>query len=243
MTVAGLSVLAVLACVLVVYVGTTVQASLGIGLGMLSSPVLALVDRDFIPVAILLAVIPLSSSVAWSERVHVDRRGAGLLLAGRVPGVIAGALVVSSVSDTLLGLLVAGSVIVAVIVSIVGKKFVVAPTALLAAGTASGFMATTTGVGGPPVALTYQHETPATMRATVSLFFSVGAVMSFVVLVLADEVSRRSLELTTLLVPSVVLGISTARLARDRLDAAVVRPAVLTLCLLSATALLVETVL
>jgi len=242
MTIVGLPLFAALACVLVVYIGTTVQASLGIGLGMLSSPVLALVDRDFVPVAILLAVIPLSSSVAWSERTHIDRRGAGLLLTGRIPGVVAGALVVSSVSDTLLGLLVSGSVIAAVVVSIVGKKFVVGSTALLAAGTASGFMATTTGVGGPPVALTYQHETPATMRATISAFFSIGAVMSFVVLLLADEVSGRSLQLTTLLVPSVALGIITARLARNRLDAAVVRPAVLALCLVSATALLVETV-
>ncbi len=243
MTVVGLPIFAAVACVLVVYVGTTVQASLGIGLGMLSSPVLALADSDFIPVAIILAVIPLSSSVAWSERAHIDRRGAGLLLVGRVPGVVAGALVVSSFNDTLLGLLVGGSVLIAVVVSAIGRKFVVAPTVLLLAGTASGFMATTTGVGGPPVALTYQHETPQTMRATISAFFAIGAVMSLVGLLLAGEVGRRSLELTALLVPSVFLGIVTARLARDRLDANVVRPAVLALCLVSATALLVETLI
>lgn len=241
MTVLGLSAIAVAACVLVVYIGTTVQASVGIGLGMLSSPVLALVDRDFIPVAIILAVIPLSSSVAWSERAHIDRRGAGLLLAGRVPGVVAGALVVSSFSDMLLGLLVSGSVILAVVVSAVGRKFTAGPTALLLAGTASGFMATTTGVGGPPVALTYQHETPATMRSTISAFFSIGAVMSFVGLMIAGEVSRRSVELTALLAPSVLFGIITARRYRERLDADVVRPAVLVLCLVSATALLIET--
>ncbi len=241
MTVVGLSLFAALACVVVVYIGTTVQASLGIGLGMLSSPVLALADTDFIPVAIILAVIPLSSSVAWSERAHIDRRGAGLLLVGRVPGVVAGALVVSSVNDTLLGVLVGGSVLIAVIVSAVGRKFAVGQPALLLAGTVSGFMATTTGVGGPPVALTYQHETPQTMRATISAFFSVGAVMSLVGLLLAGEVGRRSLQLTALLVPSVFLGIVTARLARDRLDATIVRPAVLVLCLISATALLIET--
>ena len=243
MTVLGLPILAAVACVLVVYVGTTVQASLGIGLGMLSSPVLALADSDFIPVAIILAVIPLSGSVAWSERAHIDRRGAGLLLVGRVPGVVAGALVVSSFNDTLLGLLVGGSVLIAVVVSAIGRKFVVGPKVLLLAGTASGFMATTTGVGGPPVALTYQHETPQTMRATISAFFAIGALMSLVGLLLAGEVGRRSLELTALLVPSVFLGIVTARLARDRLDANVVRPAVLVLCLVSASALLVETLI
>jgi uncharacterized membrane protein YfcA len=242
-TVAGLPLLTALACAFVVYLGTTVQASLGIGLGMLSSPVLALADTDFIPVAIIIAVIPLSSSVAWSEREHVDRRGAGLLLVGRIPGVVVAVLVVASFSETVLGLMVAGSVIGAVIVSAVGRKFVAGPTTLLIAGGASGFMATTTGVGGPPVALTYQHDTPETMRATISTFFAVGALMSLVGLVLAGEVSRRSLELTAVLIPSVVLGIITARRIKHRLNADLVRPAILALCLLSATALLIRTII
>ncbi len=243
MTIAGLPLLAAMACMLVVYFGTTVQASLGIGLGMLSSPVLALVDSDFIPVAIILSVIPLSGSVAWSEREHVDRRGTGLLLVGRVPGVIVAALLVASFSDTVLGLLVAGSVIAAVIVSAVGRKFVAGPATLLVAGGASGFMATTTGVGGPPVALTYQHDTPQTMRASISAFFAIGAVMSLVGLLFAGEVTRRALELTALLIPSVLLGIITARRTKHRLNADLVRPAILMLCLLSATALLIRTVI
>jgi uncharacterized membrane protein YfcA len=242
-TIVGLPLLTAIACASVVYLGTTVQASLGIGLGMLSSPVLALADTDFIPVAIIISVIPLSSSVAWSEREHVDWHGAGLLLVGRVPGVIVAAVVVTSFSDTVLGLLVAGSVIAAVIVSAVGRKFVAGPATLLVAGGASGFMATTTGVGGPPVALTYQHDTPETMRATISTFFAVGALMSLVGLVLAGQVSRRSLELTAVLIPSVVLGIITARRIKHRLNADLVRPAVLVLCLLSATALLIRTII
>lgn len=242
MTIAGLPLLTAIACALVVYVGTTVQASLGIGLGMLSSPVLALADPDFIPVAIMISVIPLSGSVAWSEREHVDRHGAGLLLVGRIPGVIVGVLVVSSFSDTVLGLLVAVSVIAAVIVSAAGRKFVAGPGTLLVAGGASGFMGTTTGVGGPPVALTYQHNTPETMRATISAFFAIGAVMSLVALFLAGEVTRRPLELTAVLIPSVVLGLITARRIKDRLNADVVRPAILVLCLLSATALLIRTI-
>jgi uncharacterized membrane protein YfcA len=242
-TIAGLPLLTAMACAFVVYLGTTVQASLGIGLGMLSSPVLALADTDFIPVAIIIAVIPLSGSVAWSEREHIDRRGAGLLLVGRIPGVAVAALVVTSFSDTVLGLMVAGSVIAAVVVSAVGRKFVAGPSTLLLAGGASGFMATTTGVGGPPVALTYQHDTPETMRATISAFFVIGALMSLVGLMLAGEVTRRTLELTAVLIPSVVLGIITARRIKHRLNADLVRPAVLLLCLLSATALLIRTII
>jgi uncharacterized membrane protein YfcA len=65
--------------------------------------------------------------------------------------------------------------------------------------------------------------------------------MSLVGLVLAGEVSQRSLELTAVLIPSVLLGIMTAKRVKHRLNADLVRPAILALCLLSATALLVRT--
>ncbi len=237
----GLSLGALLACVLIVFLGAATQASLGIGLGMMSSAVLAIVDPDFIPVAIVIAVIPLSGSVAWDDRSHLDRRGLGWSLAGRVPGVVVGALVAASLSDRVLALLVAGSVLLSVLASITTSRFEPRDSALLAAGLSSGFMGTTTGVGGPPIALVYQHTDPATMRSTISAFFAIGAVMSAVALAIAGEVGRRELELTALLIPSVVVGVLTARRFRDRLRAAVIRPAVLVLCTASAVALLVET--
>ena len=95
----------------------------------------------------------------------------------------------ASFRDTALGLLVSGSVIAAVVVSAVGRKFVAGPATLLVAGGASGFMATTNRRRrSTPVALTYQHDTPETMRSTISIFFVVGALMSLVGLVLAGEV-------------------------------------------------------
>lgn len=241
MTIDGLSWLPLLACLAIVFAGTTVQASIGIGLGMMSSPVLALVDTDFLPVAILLSVIPLSGTVAWAEREHIDRRGTLLMLAGRIPGVVGGVFIVTQISDAILGLFVASAVIIAVVVSVVGRKFVAGSRSLVVAGGLSGLMATATGVGGPPIALTYQHETPETMRSTISAFFTVGAVMSLVGLLIAGEITRRSLELTGLLAPAVIVGLLTARRYRSKLDPATVRPAVLVLCTSSALALLVRT--
>lgn len=240
-TVLGLSPGLAIACIVVVFIGAAIQGSLGIGLGMISSPVLAIADTDFIPTAIVLAVIPLSGAVAWAERASIDRRGLALTLIGRVPGVIVGAAVAALLSDEMLAVLVAGSVIVAVAVSIVGKKFVAGDAALVAAGLTSGFMTTTTGVGGPPMALTYQHSDPATMRGTVSAFFAVGAVMSLVALAVAGEFGQRQLELGAFLLPSILLGIATAHVVRDRLDASIVRPAVLVVCTASALVLLVKT--
>ena len=239
--VAGLSNWLLALTVVVVFVGATVQASLGIGLGMIAAPILAITDPDFVPVAIIVAVIPLSGMVAWAERRHIDRRGVALTLGGRVPGVVLGALIISRVSTDALGIVVGISVLVAVAVSASGKKLNVGNGVLGVAGFVSGFMATATGVGGPPIALTYQHADPPTMRATISTFFAVGALMSLAALTVAGQVSSRQVELSLLVLPSTAFGMLVAARYRDRLDPAVVRPAVLAICTFSAVSLLVET--
>ena len=237
----GLSLWVAFACVGVVYVGATVQASIGIGLGMIASPALALADPAFIPAAIMLAVLPLTFTIAWVDRRHVEKRDVGLALVGRVPGTIAGALLVAALSDRVLAVMVAASVLLAVVASITGRLFRPTDPALVVAGLSSGFAGTTTGVGGPPMALTYQNSDPATMRATISAFFAVGAVMSIGALALAGEIGVRQLQLTALILPGVVLGIVTARRVKHLLRPEVVRPAVLVICTVAALALVVKT--
>jgi len=237
----GLSVGTVIACVAAVYVGAVVQASIGIGLGMIAAPMLAFADPDFIPAAIMIAVLPLTFTIGWIDREHIVKRDVGFALIGRVPGVIVGALVVAALSDRVLAVMVAASVLLAVVASITGRLFQPTDRALVVAGLASGFAGTTTGVGGPPMALTYQNSDPATMRATISAFFSIGSLMSIGALALAGEIGVRQLQLTALILPGVGLGVITARQVKHLLRPDVVRPAVLVICTVASLALLVET--
>lgn len=238
----GLSFGVALACVLVVVAGSAVQASVGIGLGMISSPVLALADPDFIPAVLVISVIPLTGSMAWSERGHIERHDLVLTLGARIPGIAIGAAVAALSSDDVLGVIVAVSVLAAVAVSLTSRRFVPTGPTLVGASLASGFMGTATGVGGPPMALAYQHRDPPTMRGTISAYFAIGAVMSLVGLAAAGELGRRQLELAALVVPAVVVGVIAARAVRDRLQPDAVRAAVLVVCATSAIALLVRTI-
>ena len=237
----GLPFWTVIACVAAVYVGAVVQASIGIGLGMIAAPMLAFADPDFIPAAIMIAVLPLTFTIAWIDREHIVKRDVGFALIGRVPGVVVGALVVATLSDRVLAVMVAASVLLAVVASITGRLFQPTNRALVVAGLASGFAGTTTGVGGPPMALTYQNSDPATMRATISAFFSIGALMSIGALALAGEIGVRQWQLTALILPGVGLGVVTARQVKDHLRPEVIRPAVLVICTVASLALLVET--
>lgn len=237
----GLSVAMTIACIAVVYVGAVVQASIGIGLGMIAAPMLAFADPDFIPAAIMLAVLPLTFTIAWIDRQHIVKRDVGFALIGRVPGVIAGALVVAALSDRVLAVMVAASVLLAVVASITGRLFRPTDRALVVAGLTSGFAGTTTGIGGPPMALTYQNSDPATMRATISAFFSIGSLMSIGALALAGEIGVRQFQLTALILPGVGLGVVTARRVKHLLRPEVIQPGVLVICTIGAFALLIET--
>ena len=241
-TIVGLPALGALACVLVVYAGAVMQATTGVGVGILSSPVLLLVDPDFVPAAVVVAVLPLTFSVAIADRSHIDGRGVTAALVGRIPGLVLGVIVVASISDTVLAVLVSVTVLLGVVVSLTTKRFTPTTTALVIAGFGSGFTGTAVGVGGPPIALTYQHSDPVTMRATISFFFSVGSVMTAIALVAAGELGWRQLELVALLLPSILLGLWTARRYRYRLVGSAVRPIVLGLSAFSAIALLIRTV-
>ncbi len=239
--IAGLSFGVAAACLVVVFVGAVMQATTGVGVGILSSPVLLLADPSFVPAAMIAAVVPLAFVVAWADRHHVDREGVATALVGRVPGMVLGVIVLRAIDENALAVIVAITVILGVIASLTTRRFQPTPPALFAAGLGSGFTGTAVGVGGPPIALTYQHADPVTMRATISLFFSVGTVLSVIALAVGGEYGSREVELTVLLLPAVMLGLVTARWFKELLTGPAVRPVVLVLSSFAAVALLVRT--
>lgn len=227
-------------CVGLAFLGATVQASVGLGFGLLATPILAIVDTDFVPGAVLVAVIPLTLSVAIGSFGDIDHRTAGLAVFGRVPGVVAGTVVVATVSDRSIAIALALAVLVAVAMSTWLPSVAVTPGRTVAAGAVSGFMGTATGVGGPPMALLFQRLDAATVRATLSAFFFAGTVLSITSLSLAGELGGREWRLGLLLLPGVVAGVVTSRWLRPFLLGRWFRPTLLALCAASATVLLVE---
>lgn len=226
-------------CLLVVLVGSTLQASIGIGLGLLAAPVLGLVDPDFIPAAVAVAVVPLVVGMTLRERHEIDRPGLRSALIGRIPGVAIGGWVAAVADHRTTALVVAAAVLIAVIGSLTGLRFMPTSQNLMIAGAASGFTGTSAGVGGPPMALTYQHSDPAVLRATLAAYNSIGSAMTLTVLVATSVLGRREFQLGLLLVPAVITGLLLGRLTVGRLPPARVRPIVLAVCSASALTLVI----
>lgn len=223
--------------VLIVLTGAAVQASIGIGFGLLAAPTLTLIDPDFIPGAIAISVVPLTIGMTVRERGHIDPR-IYRAVAGRIAGIVIGAWVVARATQGFIATMVAVSVLLAVVGSISGVRFAPSRRNLMIAGTASGFSGTVAGIGGPPMALTYQHADPRILRSSLAVFNAIGSMFIIPSLVIVGVIGRRETELALMLVPGVLIGLWLGRIGIARVPANRIRPFVLLVCAASAVVLL-----
>jgi len=228
---------------LVVALAACVQASIGFAYALLAAPLLQLVSSELVPGPVLISSLLLSSLTAWRERSSIDRRGVGLALTGRLPGALLAVAAIGRLPQKTYDALFGSLVLVAVLISIWGKAVRPTPRALLAAGVASGFMGTLTSVGGPPIALVYQHASGPQLRSTLNAYFALGSIVSLGLLALAGQLTLTHVLMGLVLSPAIGLGFYVSRFTRDRLDGPRLRPAVLWLAALSSLAVVIKALL
>ena len=215
-------------------IGALVQGSVGFGANIVAVPVIALFEPDALPATLALVVIPLVAAMAVRERHAVDRAGVTWITVGRVPGTVVGAAVVAVISADTLSVLLGAGVLLAVVMSALTTTIPVNRVTATSAGFASGAMGTATAIGGPPLALLYQHHEGPVLRATLAVSFAIGTVLSLVGLAIAGAIKPWHVLLALALVPGLLTGLALSRLLVHRLDRAWLRPAVLTFAAVTA---------
>ncbi len=212
---------------LTVVIASLVQATTGIGFALIVAPVWAILRPELLPGALLILMIPLNAWVAWNERGHIDRHGVGWITAGRVGGAIVALWVLANVSLRGLSLLIGISTLAAVAASLLAPKFRPNRTAFATAGAVTGVTETATGIGGPPLALVFQHEPPSSLRANVALCFLIGELLSIAMLVPTGLISGAQVWAAFVSLPLLIAGILLSLPLRSRLDHRTLRIAVL----------------
>jgi uncharacterized membrane protein YfcA len=187
------------------------QGSIGFGMGMLAAPFIALLDPSLLPVLVIMLAMVVTLIVVVMDRAALDVRGAGWALAGRVPGTVLGAGLVTVMSATVLSWAVAAVVLLGVVVSLRGWRPRVTRTTQAVAGALSGLMGTTTSVGGAPMAIIWQGSDGQRLRGTMSAFFLVGSSLSLVALLLWGAVPPHALVTAAWMTPFAVLGVVLSR--------------------------------
>ncbi|MYW43211.1 sulfite exporter TauE/SafE family protein [Streptomyces sp. SID161] len=228
--------LAVLA--LTVAAAAFVQGASGLGFALIVAPVAGLLDPALLPVFVLTSMIPLNLYVAWRERHSLDLRGARWITAARLTATPAGLALLWVVPESDLGTVVGVATVLAAVVSLVVPGFVPGRGAYVGAGVVTGLTETATGVGGPPLALVYQHRPPAELRATVAVCFLIGEVASLALLFATGRGRAADMGWAVLLLPALAAGAWLSRLVHQRVDAKRMRALVLAFALVSGVVLI-----
>jgi uncharacterized membrane protein YfcA len=225
-----------------VMLGAILQASTGLGAGLIIVPLLALVSLIFVPGPLVLASMALSGLMAYQGRREIDGRGLPLLLAFLFVGVVLGAYSISAIPAQRAGIAFGVLVLIAVAVSAAMPRLERSIPVAVGAGVSSGFMGAISGIGAPILALLYQHEKPRVLRATLGFIFFVSSIAILICLHFAGRFGWQETWLGLALVPGYVLGFLVAPPIARMLDRGNSRFAVLFISSLSAIVLIARSV-
>jgi uncharacterized membrane protein YfcA len=227
--------------IIIVAAGSALQATLGFGLALVTGPLLVLLDRAYVPGPILVAGLVLTLSMAIRGRKLIDWSGLRPAIAGRVIGTIPAAWIIGVISVAAFDILFGVMVLAAVGVSLLHRNIQPTPRVVFGASIASGFMSTTSAIGGPALALVYQSRAGDELRATLAGLFVVGCLISLTALTLAGKFGPGDFLRSAVVSGGVVIGLLLAPpLVRFVDRRASLRPWILGLSTISATAVLIR---
>lgn len=225
---------------LAVACGALIQGTTGMGFALIVAPVMGLLAPESLPVSLLILMLPLNAAIAWREREAIDLRGSSWITVGRFVGTFGGVWILFWLPLSQLNVLIGLSTIAACLATWMAPSFVPGRRALISTGLITGITETATGVGGPPLALVYQHSPVATLRGSVALCFLVGEVISLVVLALGGHLHAAQVSPVLSLCLPLALGVLASYRARHFINEARLRRFVLIFAFVSGSLLLVQ---
>lgn len=228
--------------VLTVLVGALVQRMVGLGLGLVGAPVVTLIAPELMPGMLLVLGGVLSMIILMGDREQIDWRGLAWIVPARLPGTWLGVVLLGALSQAMLGVAVAAMVLGAVALTARAPRISKTPATLLLAGLVSGAAATTSSIGGPPIALVYQSQPAREIRTTLATLFVVGTAISLAGLLWAGQLTAQPVVLALAMVPVLLAGAALGARLERLVDGTRMRYAVLGVCAASALVLLVRSV-
>ncbi len=206
-----------------------VQGSIGFGVGLIGAPLLYLINPALVPAPVIIVGMVLPALIVARDWRHVHGADVAWALPGTLLGTGLGSIVIGILSADGLALLFGTMVLFAVAMSIVGVTPRPTPRVILTGGGLSGFMATTTAIGGPPLALVFQHLRGPRLRGTLSAIFFPGGILALAGLYWAGRFGERELLAGLSLLPAIALGFALSGRVARWLDRRWLRPAILLL--------------
>lgn len=211
----------------IVFIGALVQGAIGFGVALLGAPLLFLINPVFVPAPVIMIGMTLPAMILARDWRGVDFRDVAWVLPGMAAGSALAGWVLGILTQRSLGLVFGVLVLLAVGLSAAGRLPRPNRPGLAAAGGVTGFMATTTSIGGPPLALAFQHVHGQRLRGTLSACFLPGGVFSLMGIGWAGQLGHAEWLTGLSLLPAITLGFLLSGRLAGLLDRGWLRPALL----------------
>lgn len=220
------------------FAGAFVQSALGFGMAVVAAPFIVVFAPDLIPGALLVTSFSLPVVQLLHAPFDVAWRSLSWALLGRLVLTPVGVAVVAVLSVDAISVIAAVLILVTVAASLTTVEVRNTPANSVVAGAIAGVSGTATSIGGPFLALVLQHERPERLRATLAMFFLVGAVMSTASLAFAGEFTLHQLRAGLAWVPFILLGYAVAAPLRARIHRDALRRLVLGFCVVAGVSII-----
>ena len=223
----------ILIAMLIIFIGAFVQSAIGFGLAVVAAPVLFQISPEYIPGPICVASFTIALLNALKHRQSIEIGGLKVAIIARIPGSILGGILLLFASTSHLSLWLGILVLVAVAISLLPFRIEPTPKRMAVAGALSGFMATSSGIGGPPMALLLQHQEANALRGNLAAFFLFSSVISVIVLICIGRFTLHHFLISLPLLPATWAGYLCASMTMKYISKKWLRLGALSLCLIS----------
>jgi len=197
-----------LLCCGIVIFASILQVSIGMGFGMLASPLIALVKPELVPGSILAMGLFVAFTGAWRERKNISINELKLGVGGRIIGSIMAFGLLLLIPDVESFFVIFGVImLLAIGMTAYGKKIPFSDKSLLNLSVVSGLIGSITAVGAPPMALIYHDKDPSVIRPTLNAFFFAGSVLGLISLGLSGWISVQDFIAAIIFIPAMFVGI------------------------------------
>lgn len=225
---------------LVVLVGSMVQASIGIGLNLFSVGLLALIHPVFAPGPILVHSFLLSLAASARLRRDIEVPTLALTVFGVAAGTAFAALLLARIGREGLPQILGALTVAAALLTAFGLKLPITRGTVLGAGAAAGVMGTIAGAHGAPVALLYQGEPPVRVRAALLPLFTLANPLALTALYWAGLFGWPEIWASVLLLPGLIAGFLAAPMLIRILTPTAIRVGLITVSGLSGLLLMLK---
>ncbi|WP_155949143.1 sulfite exporter TauE/SafE family protein [Gayadomonas joobiniege] len=225
---------------LFLFAGAFVQGIVGMGLGILSAPLVFMVYPQMVPGPMIVNSIILCLIIFKDNRSQGDLKIVSWPILGSIAGSAAAASLLFGIDERLFALVFACFLFVLIILSVIRLNIPINPFTGLFAGFLSALSGTITAIGGPPIALLMQNLNPKAIRANLSLFFIGSSIVAMIALASIGKLGLVELKLSLLTIPGVLIGFYSSRLVVKKVPQQLVRYLVLAMSAASGVFLVIK---